>query len=192
MASIDKTYLIWEDYLILKAWCKNTTLIYDNGEIGSPLDFLVEYEEPYEGENPVWNTPVAFDRWLYENCPLSFIQDRLKQQYGDPCNVYDVPEYEKGTHYRIIKKPQYNWRCKDWYIDIISDELFYYGFESRQLYHRYMLMPSEMCHVNSLGIVKNLTKRKLNRIIKKLKLPIGTNVRISNRYVGTEYIIQIC
>jgi len=35
-----------------------------------------------------WNTSNLFDYWLMKNCPLKFIQDRLKTQYED-CWVWD-------------------------------------------------------------------------------------------------------
>lgn len=197
MAGIDKTYLKYEDYLTLKEWCSKTKLIYDNGVEGSPMDFLRLYDEPYEGEAPVWNTPESFDRWLYHNCPLSFIQKRLREQYSDADEYFNEPilELERGSHYIQITKPKYNWREKKvrWWIDIVGTcpdgRYWYYGFDSNTWYNFQSLMPGEMC--SSSATIRNLTKRKLNRLIKKWKLPIGTILEISNRYIGTEYKIKI-
>ena len=197
MASIDKTYLRYEDYLTLKNWCENTQLIYDNGKIGSPMDFLFLYDEPYEGKAPVWNTPKSFDRWLYHNCPLSFIQERLKEQYNNPEEYFnkELPNPELGSHYTQLTKPKYNWRDdKYWMIDVIqatlNDESYwYYGFDTHMWYPNYILMPPEM--QSSRASIKNLTKRKLNRLIKKWRLPIGTILNISNMWIGSDYKIKI-
>lgn len=51
-ASIDKTYLRYSDYAILKDWCERTELTYCDGSKGSPKDYLFLYDEPYEGEAP--------------------------------------------------------------------------------------------------------------------------------------------
>lgn len=196
MAGIDKTFLSYEDYLTLKEWCENTKLIYDDGSEGSPKDFLCLYDEPYEGEAPVWNTPESFDRWLYYNCPLSFIQQRLKEQYNKPEEYFneDLPNPELGTHYVQLTKPKYNWRYKkNWWIDIVGytpdGYYWHYGWDTNKWYPDYKLMPSEMrC---SSAHIKNLTKRKLSRLIKKWKLPVGTIIEISNRWIGSNYKIKI-
>lgn len=192
MASIDKTYLKYSDYLILKEWCENTKLIYDNNVEGSPKDFLRLYTEPYDGEAPVWNTPYSFDRWLYQNCPLDFIQKRLSEQYKDLSYLTkELPKLETGSHYTIVSKPKINFRYKyNWWIDICPDSgYWFYGDETHAWYTSYSLLPSEM--MSSHAHIRNLTKRKLNRLIKKWKLPIGTILRINNRWVGSDYSIKI-
>lgn len=130
MAAIDKTYLNWKDYLILKEWCENTELIYDNGIKGSPKDFLYSYHEAYEGELPVWNTSCGFDYWLYKNCPLSFIQKRLAEQYNDYFEDFQPKTYEIGKHYKYVTYPRYNFRDKRWNISNGNWYLFY-GWESK-------------------------------------------------------------
>lgn len=195
MAGIDKTYLRWEDYLTLKEWCENTEFIYDNGIKGSPKDFLRLYTEPYDGEAPVWNTSYGFDRWLYKNCPLDFIQKRLSEQYHNSEYLdNELPKFEIGHHYTIISKPKIKFRDRrNWWIDITgrgpNNEYWYYGWESHIWYPSSTLMPSEM--LSSCAHVKNLTKRKLNRLIKQWNLPIGTVLRICNRWVGSVYLIKI-
>lgn len=194
MAYIDKTYLSWNNYIILKKWCDETKLIYDNGIEGSPKDFLFVYNEPYEGIRPVWNTPEPFDRWLYHNCPLYFIQERLKEQYSNP-DVYFNTTIEKektGTHYKIIE--YHNFRDKNWIIDI-------HGFTPKGDYLMYspdlkIWVSSYDFYPPSLQIsfypTKHLTKRKLSRLIKKWKLPIGTILYIINRKFNIINKIEIC
>lgn len=33
-------------------------------------------------DNPISNFPREVDMWLMDNCPLDFVQERLKEQYG--------------------------------------------------------------------------------------------------------------
>lgn len=194
-AYIDKTYLSWEDYLTLKKWCEETKLIYTDGTEGSPKDFLWKYDEPYEGEAPVWNTPEAFDYWLYLRCPFDFIQKRLKEQYGENIRQYFKPRHEKlkGIHYTIISKPKYKIKDKGtWCISVkdIDGNFWWYGWTSNTWYtNRDLRKPetsSDMAHI------RNLTDRKLRRLIKKWKLPVGCELRIMHiRYLDTDYKIRI-
>lgn len=193
-ACIDKTYLSYKDYLTLKDWCKQTKLIYANNKEGSPMDFLLLYNEPYEGEAPVWNTSESFDRWLYFNCPLPFIQERLKEQYGNPDEYFNksIIKLESGTRYIQLTKPKFKWRgactidiCFDW------DFLYYYNKSDNNWYdYGELLSPYDNLFIGYAHI-KNITKRKLNRLIKKWKLPIGTILNISNIYLGSDYKIKI-
>lgn len=190
-AAIDKTYLKYQDYLILKDWCDKTELIYDNGVKGSPKDFLFSYNEPYEGEAPVWNTPESFDRWLYYNCPLSFIQERLREQYSDTNTYFNqkiVPIPETGTRYSGSFNPKYRTNYI-WFIEF-EDYGWYYGWNSKTWYDYNTLMPPETCNCGHTTI-KNLTKRKLNRLIKKWKLPIGTKLEIMCYGTGEKFKITI-
>lgn len=191
MAAIDKTYLKYQDYLILKDWCDKTKLIYDNGIKGSPKDFLFSYNEPYEGEAPVWNTPESFDRWLYHNCPLSFIQERLKEQYSDTDTYFNqiIPILETGTRYSGSFNPKYRTNYI-WFIEFENNFFWYYGWNSKTWYDHNALMPPETCSCGHCTI-KNLTKRKLNRLIKKWKLPIGTKIEIICYGTGEKFEITI-
>jgi len=38
-------------------------------------------------DSPLWNTSTLQDIWLYQNCKLDFVQERLKVQYSD--NYFD-------------------------------------------------------------------------------------------------------
>lgn len=52
------------------------------------------------------------DKWLIKNCPINFIQSRLKEQYksdydviknGNNCKVYKRDRLGKNIHFKIIK-----------------------------------------------------------------------------------------
>lgn len=204
MAAIDKTYLKWEDYLTLKEWCKHTELTYANGKKGSPKDFLYLYTEPFEGAAPVWNTPQAFDNWLYWNCPLSFIQERLKEQYSElPLVTVEECLIPLSTRYRVLEYPKAWFRFNDGcWIDchIPTTEVFngkeypkvnylMYGWDSHEWYDLETLMAPEI--LSSSYYCKYLSKRKFNRLIKKWKLPVGTIVKVMTRYKGVSFKVEM-
>lgn len=198
MAGIDKTHLLYEDYLALKEWCKTQKFEYVNGREGSPMDYLFLYDEPYEGKAPVWNTSEAFDKWLYFNCPLSFIQERLREQYGENCDEYFSRkcEFQSGTRYIRLTRPKHQRYNGNWWVEI-NDETSRWIYDSRTNmwydYHKQLIKLDDdqfLIWLNHASI-KRMTKRKLNRLIKKWKLPIGTYINISNIYVGSDYSIQI-
>lgn len=53
------------------------------------------------------------DKWLIRNCPIDFIQKRLKEQYGNDyddikngnCEMYERNGLGKNIHFKVIKKP---------------------------------------------------------------------------------------
>ena len=100
MAGIDKTYITKEQYKIARAWwIKNyhkqkkvfghawwlyPFSCYDEETI-TP-QFLKEHTSDvnnFVDGNCLWNTSAIFDLWLIQNCPLDFIQERIKEQYGE-------------------------------------------------------------------------------------------------------------
>lgn len=75
MAGIDKIYGTQGQYLELEKWLDNYCPDYKR------------YLYPKDGYNnnyrPISNFPLEIDEWLKENCPLDFVQKRLKEQYGE-------------------------------------------------------------------------------------------------------------
>ncbi len=110
MAAIDKTYLkTWEQYQQLKDWCTSIgTTVDDYGNKIRPLNFLWGYWKPEDFEKgreiPVWNTPEYFDVWLIRNCPLDFIQDTLKEQYGDGWSKTSFTSRQAESQFELIKE----------------------------------------------------------------------------------------
>lgn len=53
------------------------------------------------------------DKWLIRNCPIDFIQKRLKEQYGNDyddikngnCEMYEHNGLGENIHFKVIKKP---------------------------------------------------------------------------------------
>ena len=92
MAAIDKTYTDKEGLIEVIDWClKVGRCKLENGYTFRPLNFVYGYNELDDNYRPireqdtyvVWNTPRWFDRWLWLNCPIDFIKDRLLDQYGE-------------------------------------------------------------------------------------------------------------
>jgi len=217
MAGIDKTYTKrWEEYQSLVEWCKDKSFTLKNGDVIRPSRYIYEWDkESFDGEKslPVWNTPTYLDIWLIRNCPLEFIQDRLKEQYGGGwskeaftkhndddmyhqiltyTSPYDLFE-RKGSHKFSIKY-EINDRFKDdglwWRIDIL-DYGWWYNEEHKMWYHDDEALPinSNVAHFDG-----NMSKRKLARLIKKWNLPTGTQLRFRasyNRYLRKDFIVTI-
>lgn len=115
MAAIDKTYVNnKKDYDDLMDWAGTqkvcTTPI---GESFDIRDYMYGWNKEdvlnafaNGAEIPIWNTPQAVDKYLYKNCPLKFVQDRLKEQYGDPEeSLAKSEDYEYGKC-KVLKFPK--------------------------------------------------------------------------------------
>ena len=115
MAAIDKTYINnKKDYEDLKNWVSTQkTCTTPIGESFDIKDYMYKWDEnavlrAFENgkEVPIWNTPQVVDKYLYKNCPLKFVQDRLKEQYRDPEeSLVKTEDYEYGKC-KILKFPK--------------------------------------------------------------------------------------
>ena len=85
MAGIDKTYVSAIQLKEAIEWCKNIgECTLENGFKFKPINFIYGYND---FDNPnfdwdckeyvLWNTPIWFDRWLWLNCPLFFVKERM-------------------------------------------------------------------------------------------------------------------
>lgn len=77
MASIDKIYGTDEQYDIFYDWClkHNKTL----------LLYFYPKDDVIGNIRPITNTPVHVDIWLWNNCDLDFVKERLREMYdGEP------------------------------------------------------------------------------------------------------------
>lgn len=90
MAGIDKTYTSsWEEYSQLKEWISKHDKTYkDRSYIDGYISVsgcLYDWEESdFDGrELPIMNTPTKIDKYLIRNCPLQFVQDRMKEVYSE-------------------------------------------------------------------------------------------------------------
>lgn len=131
MAGIDKTYVTAIQLKEAVEWCKNIgECTLENRFKFKPINFIYGYND---FDNPnfdwnckeyiLWNTPIWFDRWLWLNCPLSFVRERIKEvnseeslkdfeewKYIDPKTN---PEFGK-QHYKFLKVPK--WHGHKWFM----------------------------------------------------------------------------
>jgi hypothetical protein len=227
MAAIDKTYIkTYNQYKKVCDWCKDIVVIFDiNKKISfKPSDFINEYTEddfnklPKNGELVLWNTPFYMDKWLIRNCPINFIQKRLKEQYGDDyddikngnCEMYERNGLGKNIHFSIIKKPyiynRFNFLYKDrqgklrvykdnkmgvWDVRI-EDENCYWLYNEQ---YDYWTNTIEDFPFNSSTCIlkkKNLNIKSIYRYLKKWNLPAGIKITIDNIHfaLGWELITK--
>jgi hypothetical protein len=217
MAGIDKTYLKkWNQYKALYDWCKQVgEVIDDYGNKFSPISWLCEYtyeewmkytkhevEEVY-----VWNTPLYLDIYLIRYCPLDFIQNRLKEQYGNGwsktafCHVHSTYDdiLNKTSSYdnyvrNGVKNPKFKWRnpapsltnIRDfvWWVHIEDCEWSYDELANHWFHDADVYMSKGNWISNSATLKGRLTKRRLARILRKWNLPKGVTLQ----FVGDVYL----
>ena len=132
MAVIDKTYVNKQELLKAIDWAKKVgTVTAENGYTFQPLAFIYHYndlDDPHffdeeREEYILWITPTWFDRWLWNNCPLEFVRDRLMFQYNEEDRKafenfkFDDPKnrLEKGyQHYTFLEEPK--WKDHKWFM----------------------------------------------------------------------------
>ena len=147
------------------------------------------------GELVLWNTPTYFDIWLIRECPLDFIQDRLKQQYGKSYTEIKErrSEYDQyvrpaaSSHFRfssrVLPKIKSKWL---WWNIRVKD--FYYDEDQDKWYHWLECREYTGCSVELKG---SLGKRKLARKLKKWGFPAGTVIEVFGNFVGLKYKVTI-
>ena len=190
MAAIDKTYVkSWSQIKETIDWAKTVgTVIDDYGNKINPMWWLDGWtEERFNewmsesswGEVPMWNTPEYFDIWLIRNCPIEFIQNRLKEQYASDYDDIKNHKIEADTYVRNVGKhftievKECNTHFKDddltWFIDV--DDMWY---DEKTNTWRHMYLEPGPWTSSSLFMKGNINKRKLQRLIKRWKLPVGS------------------
>lgn len=217
MAVIDKTYIkTYNQYKEVCDWCKDVVVTFDiNKNIKfKPSEFIYEYTEddfknlPENAELVLWNTPSYMDKWLIRNCPIDFIQKRLKEQYGDDyddiknsnCEMYERDGLGKNIHFSVIKKPwiynRFNFIYRDrqnkikvykankmdvWNIRINDEDCYWFYNEQ----YDYWTNNIEGFPFNSFTCTlkkKNLNIKSIYRYLKRWNLPAGIKITIDNIY----------
>ena len=225
MACIDKTYVNKEEFIEALKWCENVGEVsLENGYKFRPLNRIILYNDidmsDIEGFFKelrecyiLWATPMWFDRWLWLNCPLSFIRERLQQQYStQTLKYFEEWEYVKPKKrkqkYTFLEVPTGTyWK---WYVNHncrgnskqtpyhcevrVPDEEFgrYYDLQTDQWYKPFDMLPA--CNEFSwFKHHKNLpTKKSIIRQLDKWILPKGSIVKVKNfTYQGLDYIILV-
>lgn len=108
MASVDKTYINWEEYKRVRAFFTSEVLKKIKSDIGVSFSYNRWRKSDFKKEGkplPIWNTETLVDLWLARNCKLDFIQARLRQQYTkDWIGWRKLKFEEKGFFTKIANK----------------------------------------------------------------------------------------
>ena len=224
MAGIDKTYVNKSELIEAINWAKEVgEVTLENGYKFCPLDFIGAYNDVegivYDSDEYVlWNTPVWFDRWLWCNCPLSFVRSRLQQQYDSNSLrdfkswVYERPVSRKQK-YTFLEVPScryYTWlmskdqndsrqsgNCKQAIYEIIvkcPDEHFErrYDEQTKQWYPMFGMLPCYDDFVWQTYHKRIPSKKAIIRQLNKWDLPKGTIVTVKCiRYLDLDFKILI-
>ena len=207
MAGIDKMFLRkWEDYVEFKKWCEAQPQLIDKyGKKERITEYLYQYDEPFTREMPVFMAPCYVDAYVIRNCPLEEMQKELKLHYGQSYEdikagkLYIKPTtdsiYYIGRHVTMTKWPgkKYNRPViGNLHIDIdVPDDLPYMWYNDStntwDFCDEYVISDC----VSSATWVRTI--KALKRKIRKWRLPIGTVVKASGRYVGEdwEFIVKL-
>lgn len=210
MAAIDKTYVTKEELLEAIAWAKEVGEVsLENGYKFYPLNFICSYNDIDNIEDKdiyvLWNTPSWFDRWLWLNCPLSFIKERIEEVYDEeyikkfenwkyiePVKVnrkYTFLETPEGYGWKFIAKGKgekpsiyiFNIKYKDTYLG--------YNWQTDTWGEKFDMLPfrGEFEWRNKVP-----SKKAILRLLRKWNLPSGSIVRIKNlHYYGMNYKILV-
>lgn len=82
MAGIDKIYGTQAQYDEFRAWVQKKKPAFLNYFYARPL--------VPTGKFPLTNFPIEVDTWLYNNCPLMWVQAAIKEQYDGAPKVWRV------------------------------------------------------------------------------------------------------
>lgn len=204
MAAIDKIYITSiEQYREYKKWCDSIPYQRDSiGNLWHPSEFMYETraEQDYingfsnSKEIPLCNNPDYVDVFLIRNCPIEFIQNRLKEQYGDEydcilnyTSMYDTYKPTISTKFKVIKKPFSNIRGVYWSAEVNSKDAYWRYSEAKHCWKTNF----DLCYCDSnYAFYKHIDLRKIRRLIKKWKLPVGTTIHFSGIYIGQDYVIE--
>lgn len=213
MACIDKTYVNKKQLIEAIDWCKSIgEVTLENGYKFHPLDFIRGYNDIDDAEFfksdrdgfVLWNTPTWFDRWLWKNCPLLFVRERLQEQYGEDNLerfenwVYIKPERRK-QHYTFLEVPvgEWKWLAKQSFYECrvsVPNEHFHRRFDaqSKQWYKPFDMLPCDDDYIWREHHKNIPTKKSIIRQLNKWDLPKGAIVEINNfRYRGMDFKILV-
>lgn len=171
----------------------------------------------------LWNTPTYFDIWLIRNCPFDFIQNRLKEQYGggwsktaftdhneslyeqikngtSPYDTYVRPKTGKKIKIERILGTPFRDSNMCWHIETPywikgkrsnNKDSMWYNEDTDEWYTNDEELP---CTSSAKFVEGPLTKKNIYNIVRKWKLPKGTQMIFSaswRRYIVTEYLVTV-
>ena len=144
-------------------------------------DWLVYVDENF-GEICLWNTPIWFDIFLIRNCPVGFIQDRLKEQYDD---LYNDILNKTGEFTERKAKVGHSFKLPGGFRKTQSlYDVFVYDKNGNDLFYnkkanRWINPFNTMADYDEYYLtIKNVSKQKIKRLVNRWKLESGSVVKI--------------
>ena len=134
MSVIDKTYVNYEQFKQARQFADETKAeqIRCLGE-EIPIYYTIDELNENAVNFVLWNTSSIQDIWLYQNCKLPFIQERLLEQYGEIPLVFKLVTFEQN-YISLVGAISENVGIYFWYNDNDSpmlleptDEILVYG-----------------------------------------------------------------
>lgn len=206
MAGIDKTYTDnYEEYKTFKEWADKQVVTFFDGHTECIGDWVWKLEKSDfdNGEIPIMNTPTWLDIYLIQNCKSEFVIERMKGVYGKNFDEYKnlknlnkIPKGYKKNRKIVITNGD---MCKfpfnkkmfrypiggktKWWLQ--CEDSFWYNSETKTWVGWDDFYP----HDTNTAHIKST--RALVRYLRKQYLPKGLKFRISGRYVGEDYIVEI-
>lgn len=200
MAGIDKTYTdSFKEYKKLKEWSKGKTIIFSNKQKLVVSHYIYTWnEDDFTSELPVMNTPTYVDAFLIQNCPLKFVQDRLKsiysrKQFKELKNLQFpivLPEGYKQNRKIVISKckaPLYNKGINShgwWWL---QSNNFSWGFDSENK----IWVNGDFYLPSNTNTSHHKTVKSLVRFLRSQYLPSGLEFRLIGKYVGEMFTVKI-
>ncbi len=201
MAGIDKTYTnSFEEYQELVDWAKDKEIVFSKKQKEKISDCIYNWsKEDFTSELPVMNTPNRIDIFLIQNCPIKFVQDRMKEVYSEESIEefkavtfpIELPKDYKQNRKVIISKSNlftlYNKGINSHSCWWVQSNDFDWGFDSDNnvWVNRSLYYPSDT------NTSHHKTVKSLVRFLRKQYLPSGLEFRLIGRYVGEEFTIKI-
>ncbi len=219
MASIDKTYITdIQQYRDFINWAKNKKFTTPLGFVLSPMNSLYYIEDINDETSliealkndksvPILNTSDTMDYYLIKYCPLDFIQNRMKEVYGEDyylsikngASVYDTFKRESGTKVKVIKESKFGTKdfldlphrpkIVNFWIEVEHPRFTFSYHENKNIW---TIDGKELAHVTSDVAHKKITsKRAMIKQILKWKLPKGSVVKWMGTYVGDDIYFKV-
>ena len=201
MAGIDKTYTSsFAEYKQLVDWAKDKEIVFSKKQKERLSDYIYQWsEEDFTSELPVTNTPNCIDIFLIQNCPLKFVQDRMKEVYSEESIKefktitfpIQLPKDYKQNRKIVISKsktlPLYNKgiNSHSWWWLQSNDFDWSFDSDNNVWVNRGLYLPSDT------NTSHHKTIKSLIRFLRKQYLPSGLEFRLCGRYVGEEFTIKI-
>ena len=210
MAAIDKIYISTiAQYDEFKDWCDKQPLMVDKYGYTEKISNYLYPRPKVDHSYPAIMAPYFIDAYIIRNCPLDYIQEELKVNYGSGYDEikqglahttpYTECEYTKGKHFSVLKHPswgKFNTPFKgSWFVEVKVPKglpFMHYcmgGEKKPDTWDFFDEYVADYKWASSCAYCKTIKSVKSK--IPKWGLPVGTVVKATGRYVGEEWTFLV-